>query len=107
MLFAVTFAVGFGARTLLQKRRGWQRNPGRVSALGARIEWFAGWMLVVALVAAAAPVGELAGMDPWLESHWVRGFGVGVAVVGVVLTFGSQLSVVGFPLHRVVRRASR
>ncbi len=95
MLFAVMFTVVFVARTLVQKRRTGDSGirPGSLrSALGST-EWFAGWLLVVALVAAAAaPAAELAGMDPWFESVWVRGFGVGIAVVGIVLTFASQLS---------------
>ncbi|MEZ5375179.1 MAG: isoprenylcysteine carboxylmethyltransferase family protein [Acidimicrobiales bacterium] len=95
MLFAVMFTVVFVARTLVQKRRTGDsgiRAGSLRSALGSA-EWFAGWLLVVALVAAAAaPVAELAGLDPWYESVWVRGFGVGFAVVGIVLTFASQLS---------------
>ncbi|MDW3178658.1 MAG: isoprenylcysteine carboxylmethyltransferase family protein [Acidimicrobiia bacterium] len=95
LLFGIMFLVIFVARTVVQKRRTGDSGI-RAGVLGASlgsIEWVAGWLLVIALLAGVvAPVAEMAGLDPWFTSVWVRGVGAAIAVAGIGLTFMSQLS---------------
>ena len=92
-LFLVWFLLIFVARTVIQKRATGDSGV-RTGALSARvgsIEWVAGWMLVLALVAAVvAPVAELLGLDPIFSSDPLRVVGAVTAVVGIVLTFLAQ-----------------
>jgi protein-S-isoprenylcysteine O-methyltransferase Ste14 len=92
-LFLVWFLLIFVARTAIQKRATGDSGvrTGALSAAIGSIEWVAGWMLVLALVAGvAAPVSELLGFDPVFSSDPLRVVGVVVAVVGIVLTFLAQ-----------------
>jgi protein-S-isoprenylcysteine O-methyltransferase Ste14 len=94
-LFATMFLVIFVARTAVQKRRTGDSGirAGGLEASPGSIEWWAGWMLVAALVAAvAAPIAEMAGLAPWIDATWVRAFGAAIAVVGIAATFLAQLS---------------
>lgn len=95
VLFGIMFLVVFVARTVVQKRRTGDTGI-RAGVLGASfgsIEWVAGWLLVVALLAGvAAPVAEMTGLDPWFTYRWVRWIGAAIAVAGIGLTFLSQLS---------------
>ncbi len=92
-LFVVWFLVVFVARTVKQKRATGDSGvrTGALSAPVGSIEWVAGWMLVLALLAGAmAPVVELLGLGPIFASDPVRVVGVIVAVVGIVLTSLAQ-----------------
>lgn len=95
LLFGVMFLVVFVARTVVQKRRTGDSGI-RTGVLGASfgsIERLAGWLLVTALLSGlAAPIAEMAGLDPWFTSIWVRGTGAVIAIAGIGLTFVSQLS---------------
>lgn len=92
-LFAVWFLVVFVARTLMQKRATGDSGvrTGALSAPLGSIEWVAGWMLVLALVAGVmAPVAELLGLDPIVSADALRLAGLVIAVVGIGLTFLAQ-----------------
>ena len=92
-LFVVWFLVVFVARTVKQKRATGDSGvrTGALSAPVGSIEWVAGWMLVLALLAGAmAPVVELLGLGLIFASDPVRVVGVIVAVVGIVLTSLAQ-----------------
>ncbi len=95
VLFGVMFLVILVARTVVQKRRTGDSGI-RAGVLGASfgsIEWVAGWLLVIALPSGVvAPVAEMAGLDPWFSSVWLRGAGAVIAATGIGLTFVSQLS---------------
>lgn len=95
VLFGIMFLVILVARTVVQKRRTGDSGI-RAGVLGASfgsLEWVAGWLLVFALPAGvAAPAAEMAGLDPWFTSSWVRWAGALIAAVGIGLTFVSQLS---------------
>lgn len=95
VLFAIMFLVLFVARSVIQKRRTGDAGI-RATVLDASfgsLEWFAGWMLIAAiLTAVAAPVAELAGLAPWTGSGWVRGAGAAITIVGIGLAFLAQLS---------------
>lgn len=95
VLYGVWFVLAFGVRTVIQLHRtgdtGFKGLGGRPGSL----EWFAGVLFTVALViGVAAPVAELAGLDPIgsLDTAWVAWTGAAVASVGVVATLGAQLS---------------
>src|SRR5690606_10026175 len=82
-------------RTVAQKRRTGDSGI-RAGVLGASfgsIEWVAGWLFVLAMLAGvAAPVAELAGLAPLFDSTALRAVGAAVAVAGIGLTFASQVS---------------
>jgi protein-S-isoprenylcysteine O-methyltransferase Ste14 len=93
VLYAVWFALAFGVRTVVALRRtgdsGWRGLSGRPLSL----EWTAGVLFTVALlVGVAAPVADLAGLDPLVESTPLTVSGVALAVVGILLTLAAQLS---------------
>ena len=93
VLFLAWFLLIFVARTVIQKRATGDSGvrTGALTAPIGSIEWLAGWMLVLALVAAVmAPISELFGLDPIVSSDPLRGVGVVIAVVGIVLTFLAQ-----------------
>lgn len=95
VLFGVMFLVVFVVRTAVQKRRTGDSGirAGVLETSFGSIEWVAGWLLVIALLAGiAAPVAEMAGVDPWFASRWVRSAGAMIAAAGIGLTFLSQLS---------------
>ncbi len=94
-LFLLMVLVIVGLRSVLQRCstgdsgiRGGLFDP----SFGTR-EWFAAWMLFFAvLCAVAAPLAELAGLDPFTSSREIRGTGVAVALLGIVLAFLSELN---------------
>jgi protein-S-isoprenylcysteine O-methyltransferase Ste14 len=95
VLYGVWFVLAFGVRTVIQVRRtgdtGFEGLGGRPGSL----EWFAGILFTVALVVGvAAPVGDLAGLEPIgaLDATWVAWTGAATASAGVVATLGAQLS---------------
>lgn len=94
-LFGVMFVVVFVLRTVVQKRRTGDSGI-RSGVLGASfgsVEWVAGWLFVLAMLAGvAAPVAELVGLAPFFDSTALRAVGAVVAVAGIGLTFASQLS---------------
>lgn len=95
VMFVVMFLVVFVARTVIQKRRTGDSGlrTGALDAPAGSAEWLAGWMLLVAMIAAlAAPIAELAGLNAWVDSGWVRGIGIPIAAIGIMVTFASQLS---------------
>lgn len=93
ILYLIMFLVVFVLRTVMQKRATGDSGI-RAGVLGAApgsLEWVAGWMLVLALVAGlAAPIVELAGFDPLVEIGWLRVVGAVVAAAGIALTFLAQ-----------------
>lgn len=93
VVYAVWFALTFGLRTFIQRRR---TGSSGFKGLGGRpgsLEWIAGVLFTVALVVGVAgPVADLAGLDPLTEADWLRWAGLGVAVFGVVLTLAAQIS---------------
>ena len=93
VLYAVWFVLAFGVRTVVAVRHtgdsGWRGLSGRPFSL----EWTAGVLFTVALlVGVAAPVADLAGLDPLVDSTAVTAAGVVLAVVGILLTLAAQLS---------------
>ena len=95
VLFAVWFLVIFVVRSVMQKRAtGDSGIRAGVLADGAtKVETLAGWLLVVALVAAlSAPIASLAGLDLLFDRDPVRVLGLALAVGGIVLTFAAQVA---------------
>lgn len=92
-MYGVMFLVVFVLRTVMQKRSTGDSGI-RAGVLGAApgsLEWVAGWLLVLALLAGlAAPIAELAGLDPLVDRQWVRVVGAVIAGVGIGLTFLAQ-----------------
>ena len=95
ILYLVWFLLAFGLRTLIQVRRtgdsGWRAGglPGKTGSL----EWWAGLGFVVALAAGlAAPIADLVGLAPLVDTGWVVAVGAVVASVGVLVTFIAQVS---------------
>jgi protein-S-isoprenylcysteine O-methyltransferase Ste14 len=93
VVYAVWFVVAFVVRSVLQHRRtgdtGLRRpGTGRAERLAA-----AGFGIAL-LVGVAAPLADLAGLDPiaLLDKPALRAVGLAVAVVGVALTLGAQLA---------------
>jgi protein-S-isoprenylcysteine O-methyltransferase Ste14 len=95
VLYVVMFLVVFVARSVIQKHSTGDSGI-RAGVLGASpgsVEWVAGWLLVLALVAGfAAPIAEIAGIEPLTTDPWLRGAGIVVAGTGIVLTFLAQMS---------------
>ena len=94
-LFVVMFMVVFVLRTVTQKRRTGDTGirGGMLDASFGSIDWLAGWLFAFALLSGiAAPVAEMASVDPWYTTGWLRGLGAVVAVAGIGLTFVSQLA---------------
>ena len=92
-MYLVMFLVVFVLRTVMQRRATGDSGI-RAGVLGASpgsLEWVAGWILVLALVAGlAAPVAELAGLEPLVDAGWVRVVGSVIAGVGILMTFVAQ-----------------
>jgi protein-S-isoprenylcysteine O-methyltransferase Ste14 len=94
-LYFVWLVLAFGLRMLVQLRRTGDTGFRGLSARIGSVEWGAGVLFVVALAACvAAPVLELAGIDPvgLLRARWLRWTGVAVAAAGVLATLAAQLS---------------
>jgi protein-S-isoprenylcysteine O-methyltransferase Ste14 len=93
VLYVLWFALAFGVRTVVALRRtgdsGWRGLSGRPLSL----EWWAGVLFTLALlVGLAAPVLDLAGLEPLVDATGVEVTGVVLAVVGILLTLAAQLS---------------
>ena len=93
VMYLVMFLVVFVLRTLIQMRMTGDSGL-RAGVLGSApgsVEWAAGWLLLLALVAGlAAPIAEIAGLDPLVDIGWVRVAGAAIAAAGIALTFLAQ-----------------
>ena len=95
LLYLVWFALAFGMRSQIQKRRtgdaGFRWPPGRPGSL----EWAVGICFALALVAGfAAPLAAVAGLDELhlLDVPAVRWCGAVLAAIGILLTSLAQAS---------------
>jgi protein-S-isoprenylcysteine O-methyltransferase Ste14 len=93
VLYLLGFALVFGVRMLIALRRtgdsGFRGIPGRPFTL----EWWAGVLLVVALVLNfAAPIADLSGVPSLTDLAVVHYAGLAIAIVGIALTFAAQIS---------------
>ena len=94
-MFVVWFFVAFVARSIIQKRTTGDSGirAGGLQAAAGSIEWWAGWIFVLALIAGfAAPVAEIAGYEPITTNPWLRGTGAMIACIGIVATFLAQMN---------------
>jgi protein-S-isoprenylcysteine O-methyltransferase Ste14 len=95
LLYVLWLAVAFGYRSLVQIRRTGDSGFRGISGSPGSIEWFAGVLFVVALVAGVAgPILDLAdvvGTIPALDHDVVNLVGTLVAAVGVLVTLAAQL----------------
>lgn len=94
VMYVVMFLVVFVARSVIQKRSTGDTGirAGVLGASAGSLEWLAGWLLVLSMVAGlAAPIAEIAGLHPMTMNGWMRGAGVVVAGTGIALTFLAQL----------------
>lgn len=95
IMFLVMFIVVFVLRTIIQTRTTGDSGvrAGVLSSSAGSIEWVAGWLLIVALLAGlAAPICELTGLDPITTNAWVRVAGAVIALTGIALTFTAQMN---------------
>ncbi len=95
VMYVVMFLVVFVARSVIQERSTGDTGirVGVLSASTGSLEWLAGVLLVLAMIAGlAAPIAEIVGMDPMTKNGWLRGFGLVVAGTGITLTFLAQLN---------------
>lgn len=93
VLYVVWFLLAFGIRTLIAVRRTGDSGWRGLSAAPLTLEWFAGALFAVALfVGLAAPIADLAGVEPVLHSPLANWAGIALASAGVLLTLGAQLS---------------
>jgi protein-S-isoprenylcysteine O-methyltransferase Ste14 len=93
VLYAVWFVIAFGVRTVVALRRtgdsGWRGLAAPPFSLG----WCAGVLFTVALVVGlAAPVADIAGLDPITSAEGVSWIGVLLAGAGIGLTLAAQIS---------------
>lgn len=94
-MFVAMFLIVFVLRTVVQKQRTGDSGlrTGVLSSSVGSLEWLAGWLLALALLAGlAAPIAEINGLEPMTSNPWVRGTGVFVAATGIALTFLAQVS---------------
>lgn len=94
VLYAAWFVLAFGARTVIQPRRTGDHGFRGLSR-SAPLEVVAGAGFVVALlVGLAAPVADLAGLDPIgaVDGAAAAALGTVLAAIGIVLTLLAQLS---------------
>ncbi|WP_437959585.1 isoprenylcysteine carboxylmethyltransferase family protein [Sorangium sp. So ce119] len=95
VLFLVYFALAFGWRSLRQLRATGSTGFRGISGAPGSVEWTGGVLFVAALVlAAVAPIAELAGWVAPLVEPGAAVVGVGVAMVlaGVAGTLWSQVA---------------
>lgn len=91
VLYVVWFVLAFGVRTVLAIRRTGDSGFRGLSGKPLSLEWAAGVLFTVALiVGVAAPIADLAGLEP--VDLPLQPVGVALATVGVVLTLLAQLS---------------
>jgi protein-S-isoprenylcysteine O-methyltransferase Ste14 len=92
-LYALWFALAFGVRTLMALRRTGDWGFRGVSGAPLSLEWCAAVLFVVALlVGVAAPLADLAGMPPLVESRAITAAGLVIALLGIGATLAAQLS---------------
>jgi protein-S-isoprenylcysteine O-methyltransferase Ste14 len=94
-LFALYGLVGIGIRIWVQVRRTGDTGFRGLSGTPGSIEWLAGVLFVVAVVAGVtAPVAGLLGLGqvPGLDRTWLQMVGVVLAVLGIAGTFVTQLA---------------
>lgn len=95
-LFAATMLVMGAVRRQIQLHRTGDGGNRRSLRPDGSLEW---WALAVAdigylMVGVVAPLADLAGLPPLavIDHPMVRGLGAAVAVLGIVVAFGAQLS---------------
>jgi protein-S-isoprenylcysteine O-methyltransferase Ste14 len=94
VVYALWFALAFGARTLVAVRRTGDWGFRGVSGTPLSLEWCAGVLFVFALlVGVAAPLADLAGMPRLVESRAITAAGLVIALAGIGATFAAQLSI--------------
>jgi protein-S-isoprenylcysteine O-methyltransferase Ste14 len=90
----VYFALVFGARTVLHRRRTGSSGFHGVSGRAGSAQWLGGVGFVVAVVLIVlAPIAQLAGPIeplPALDRGWIAAIGVVLAVAGTLLTLAAQ-----------------
>lgn len=94
-LFGLYFAVAFGLRTWLQYRRTGDSGFRGLSGSAGTLEWWAGVLFVLALIAGVAgPVAGLVGLSPidGLDAPWIRAVGITLTLAGIAATFAAQVS---------------
>ncbi|MFI5506203.1 methyltransferase family protein [Mycobacterium sp. NPDC051804] len=95
-LFAAMMLVMGALRAAIQRRHTGEIGTRRSMRPDGSLEWWAlagtdlGWLTV----GIGAPVADLAGMSPLaiLDHSMLRGVGVAVAVLGIVLAFTAQMA---------------
>ena len=95
-LFAAMMLVMGALRAAIQRRHTGEIGTRRSMRPDGSLEWWAlagtdlGWLTV----GIGAPVADLAGMSPLaiLDHSMLRGVGVAVAVLGIVLAFAAQMA---------------
>ncbi|HEY8545439.1 MAG TPA: isoprenylcysteine carboxylmethyltransferase family protein, partial [Acidimicrobiales bacterium] len=95
VLYAAWFVLAFGVRTIVMLRRTGDSGFRGLSGRSGPLEVVAGVGFFVALlIGLAAPLADLAGLDPIaaLDTPVVAGAGLALATAGVVLTLLAQLS---------------
>lgn len=93
IVYAVWFAMAFGLRTFIQWRHTGSSGFKGIGGRPGSLEWIAGILFTVALVVGVAgPVADLAGLAPLIDTAWLPGLGLVVAVLGVGLTLAAQIS---------------
>ena len=92
-LYVLWFALAFGVRTLIALRRTGDWGFRGVSGPPLSLAWCAAVLFVVALlVGVAAPLADLAGLPPLVESRAVTAAGLVFALVGIGATLAAQVS---------------
>ena len=94
-LFGLYAVIGFGLRSVLQRRRTGDAGFRGVSGRPGSVEWWAGIAFVGAvLIGLLGPVTGLAGLGEIaiLDRPWVHALGVVLACAGIAATFLTQLA---------------
>lgn len=95
-IYLVWAALAFGWRAIVQRRRTGDTGFRGFSGTPGSIEWWAGLLFVVAIVAGlAAPVLDLVDIVEPLDlfdTDWIAAAGIALAVAGVVGTLAAQLA---------------
>ena len=96
VIYLVWAALAFGWRAIVQRRRTGDTGFRGFSGTPGSIEWWAGLLFVVAIVAGlAAPVLDLVDVVEPLDlfdTDWIAAAGIALAVAGVVGTLAAQLA---------------
>lgn len=95
-LYLIWALLAFGWRAFVQHRRTGDTGFRGLSGRPGTVEWCAGVLFIVAVVAGlAAPIADMADVvQPinWLEHRWLRSTGVMVALAGVAGTLAAQMT---------------